>query len=285
MSKHLSENIIVEKLLEKCDIEQNPNYGEVYKLDFVISKFNLIDKMIPLGVQVTLNEDDDERQRSFLRERLTQTLVDRSIYVKVSPQVNLNTYGVELIYSAIVAFAFQKDMRRFNVMGVKINADITYEFFMLGSERRFEHMRGETVAASREAASSSSGETDARDEGADLDGNVTYREGRKGKIIRYFPSKGFGFVQEDDRDFFFHISDVEDEDLRDRILPAVEIDFEENRMKTPIDVVFSDVGYTRPGADKPTARALIRPFLAKEIITDDIDSDEDEPSPGNELPS
>ncbi|MEO0142069.1 MAG: helix-turn-helix domain-containing protein, partial [candidate division WOR-3 bacterium] len=64
-----------------------------------------------------------EEKIAFLKERSKGTLVDKSIYVKIMPWVDLENWGAELVCSALKAFAFQASLRDVRVIGVKINGD------------------------------------------------------------------------------------------------------------------------------------------------------------------
>ncbi len=256
MRGQLTEELVIAKIQQKCDIKRDPKYDHTYKLDFIIDRFQQIDKLLPIGVQVTINPDDAYKQKVFLAERNKRTLVDRSIYIKVDPGVDIDSYGAELIYQSIVAFAFQRDMLKHNVIGVRINPDVSYEFFPL-------------VEASAR-----------RGNGAPL------ASGLLGRITKYFPNNGFGFIASDEGDFFFHISDVLEENLKTEVLPNAEIESE--GLKHPIAVTFNDVGVTRDGADKPTAKGIKRvsPEEAPSLFEGlpQVDIEEDEASgPGNSL--
>ena len=253
MRGQLTEDLVIAKIQQKCDIKRDPKYDHVYKLDFIIDRFQQIDKLLPIGVQVTINPDDAHKQQVFLAERNKRTLVDRSIYIRVDPGVDIDSYGAELIYQSIVAFAFQRDMQKLNVVGVKINQDVSYEFFTLGEAP----VRRSTGAARA--------------------------TGLIGRILKYFPNNGFGFISGEAGDFFFHISDVLDEHLKTVILPNAEIESE--GLKHPIAVSFNDVGVTRDGADKPTAKGIKRvsPEEAPSLFEGLPQVDEEEFEPGNTL--
>lgn len=255
MRGQLTEDLVIAKIQQKCDIKRDPKYDHTYKLDFIIDRFQQIDKLLPIGVQVTINPDDAYKQKVFLAERQKRTLVDRSIYIKVDPAVDIDSYGAELIYQSIVAFSFQRDMQKLNVIGVRINPDVSYEFFQLAQPTGIRRGNGEPNAT-----------------------------GLMGRIIKYFPNNGFGFIASDDGDFFFHISDVLDEHLKTVLLPNAEIESE--GLKHPVGVTFNDVGVTRDGADKPTAKGIKRvsPEEAPQLYEGlpQIDDDE-EVEPGNAL--
>jgi cold shock CspA family protein len=225
-----SEEYVITRLKQICDLDRQEKYDHQYKLDFIITKFHGIDKLFPLGVQITTNSDDMAKQQRFLMERRKRTLVDRSLYVQINPKVDLETFGVSLIYHAMIAFAFEKTHQDKFILGVKINPDVTFEFFELGT-----------------------GESGARPRGPISD------EVLEGRIVKYYPKNGYGFISTEDRgDFFFHISDVLDRDLRETFLPNVEIEYEANQIKTPVAVTFNDGGLTRADATSPTARNIRR---------------------------
>jgi cold shock CspA family protein len=195
MRGQLTEDLIIAKIQQKCDIKRDPKYDHTYKLDFIIDRFREIDKLLPIGVQVTINPDDAHKQRVFLTERRKRTLVDRSIYIKVDPEVDVDSYGAALIYQAIIGFAFQRDLQKYNVLGVKIKPDVSYEFFFLASGDQKSYNTTQTIPL-------------------------------EGRIMKYFPNHGYGFITSDRGDFFFHISDVLDEDLKTVVLPNAEIESE-----------------------------------------------------------
>ncbi len=216
MNGFYSENLIIAKLEQKCDLKRDAVYDHQYKLDFIVDRFKNIDKLIHIGVQVTTNPNDPAKQREFVRERKKKTLVDRSLYVKVAPGVDIDHWGAELIYNAIVSFSFQEDLKQKYVLGVMINPDVTYEFFEL---------------------------EDADDPVAKEKNGFLH-----GTIAKYVKEKGFGFIEAEGGRWFFHINDVEDENLKDNFLPNAEVEPETKKVIRPIYVDFQDGGRTRPEA-------------------------------------
>jgi len=221
MNGFLSEDRIKAKLAKNCDIKEDPIYDHRYKLDFIIDRFKDIDKLVHIGVQVTTNPNDSQKQSEFVRERRKRTLVDRSVYVKIHPEVDIDHWGAELVYNAITAFAFQKDLRQKDVIGVKINPDVTYEFFEVGALE----------------------ETSERQVGRLL----------KGRIYKYNKSRGYGFIESEGQKWFFHFSSIKDDELRENILPLVDTELDTNNLERPIPVEFEDGGFTREDAPAPSA--------------------------------
>jgi hypothetical protein len=226
MKGTLNEDLIVAKIEKKCDIKTNPTYDHQYKLDFIVDRFKSIDKLIPIGVQVTIRLNNTTKQKIFLTERKKKTLVDKSIYIEVHPDVDITNWGSELIYNALVSFVFQKKLVKEDIVGLRINPDTTYEFFNIE----------ENIKSARKSTQKSTGKI------------------LKGKIVRYFPDKGYGFIETKDTSrWFFHISKVSDNRLTDSFLPNAQINQDDNTLIKPIYVEFEDNGHTRGQDDSPEA--------------------------------
>ena len=246
MNGFLSENLIKAKLAQSCDIKEDPVYDHRYKLDFIVDRFKDIDKLVHIGVQVTINPNDSAKQAEFLRERKKRTLVDRSVYVKVHPEADIDHWGAELIYNAITAFAFQKDLREKDVIGVRINQDVTYEFFEVAASAVASPSIGLGSPSSAEPA------------GVPKVGQLL-----RGRIYRYNKSRGYGFIEsEEGKRWFFHFSAITDNDLRENILPNAPADLDTNNLEKTIPVEFEDGGFTRGDAPAPSA-LNIRPIEAE----------------------
>ncbi len=146
-------------------------------------------------------------------------LVDRSIYVEVHPDVDINNWSAELIYNAIVTFTFGKKLREKDILGVRINPDVTYEFF-------------------------------------DIEDSLSQGRGTlRGKIYRYFPDKKYGFIETEGMgQWYFNIDGIKDTKLIESFLPKAKLDTENNRLLRPIFVDFEDAGYK--GSESGSPRAL-----------------------------
>lgn len=207
MSGKVSEHLIAAKIEQKCDIKRDPIYDHVYKLDFIVDRFKSIAKLIPVGVQVTTRMSDLIKLKKFYDQRIKKTMVDRSVYIEVNPDVDIDAWGSELIYNALVAFVFQKNLNLGDIVGIRINPDISYEFFNIP----------ETLTSSISNSLS------------------------PGKIVFYRADKGYGFIARDNEQWFFHISAVTDPQLRDEVLPGLPVEANGSVIE-PVEVYFDDCG-------------------------------------------
>jgi len=228
MKGQLNEDLIAAKIEQKCDIKRSPTYDHQYKLDFIVDRFKNIDKLIPIGVQVTLKQNDLSKQEQFLSERKKKTLVDKSIYIEVHPDVDIYNWGSELIYNALVSFVFQKNLGIGDIVGLRINQNITYEFFNIE----------ENVESARAKVSKPSGQI------------------LKGQIFRYNPDKGFGFIEgKNSQKWFFHITKVIDDQF-DKFIGNAEYK-QNDLLSKPIYVDFENAGVTKQGGDNlPEAKNI-----------------------------
>ncbi len=217
----LSEDLIIARIEQKCDIKRDPTYDHVYKLDFIVDHFKSIAKLIPIGVQITTKVNDVLKLRRFLEERKKKTLVDKSIYIEVHPNVDINAWGSELVYNALVCFAFQRGIVKDEIGGVRINQDISYEFFDI--EETIYNMRNPSEEK-----------------------NIT------GQIVKYYPAKGYGKIRSGESEWFFHIYNVTDDRLKNKFIPNIQVDSECN-VTRPIYVDFEDGGQQRKDARLPVA--------------------------------
>lgn len=217
----LSENLIIAKIEQKCDIKRDPTFDHVYKLDFIVDRFKSIAKLIPIGVQVTTKINDSVKLRGFLNERQKKTLLDKSIYVEVHPDVDIDSWGSELIYNALVAFAFQRGGISSEIRGVRINPDVSYEFF-------------EIEEVLKSAQTVPEGDT------------VT------GEIVKYFEKRGFGIIKTADGEWFLHINNITDDRLKNNFMPNIQVDADCN-VTRPIYVDFENGGFQRQNAKLPMA--------------------------------
>ncbi len=214
----LTEDVIVARIEQKCDIKRDPTYDHQYKLDFIVDRFKSIAKLIPIGVQITTRLNDVPKQRVFLLERRKKTLVDRSIYVEVHPDVDINNWGAELIYNALVSFTFKNSLKKIDVSGVRINADITYDFFSLEDSIRQTH------------------------------------SAIHGKIFKYFPERKYGFIETKDKgQWYFNNDGITDSNLIENFLPNIQLNSDNNRLVRAIFVDFDDAGYESNDKSVPKA--------------------------------
>lgn len=169
-------------------IDYDPVYGELYKLDFVVNRFEGIHALVNLGVAVTFRPEAYDAQEDFL-EAAKKGLVHKSIYCEFNRK-NLERGALQVAHSAFLAFLFDQRYRDFRAVGLRIFDDCTFHFFSL--EENIRRLRRERHEDTNE-----------------------YEQELLGNIIAYFTDKGFGFIEDSEaQKFFFHIANVVDDDLR-----------------------------------------------------------------------
>ena len=169
-------------------VDYDPVYSDLYKLDFVINRFEGIHALVNLGVKVTFKTEDYTAQEEFL-DAAKKGLVHKSVFAEFNRK-NLRRGALEVVHAALLAFLFDQRYRDFRAVGLRIFEDCTFHFFSLEENiRRLRRDRHE-------------------------DSNA-YDEEFGGDIIAYFTDKGFGFIEDPEaQKFFFHIANVVDDDLR-----------------------------------------------------------------------
>jgi cold shock CspA family protein len=169
-------------------VDYDPVYADLYRLDFVINRFDGIHALVNLGVRVTFATEDYAEQERFL-EASKKGVVHKSIYMELARK-NIQHGALEIARAAMLAFLFDQRYRDFRAVGLRIFEDCTFHFFSL--EENIRRLRREQHETSNE-----------------------YDRELNGDIIAYFTDKGFGFIEDDEaQKFFFHIANVVDDDLR-----------------------------------------------------------------------
>jgi hypothetical protein len=64
-----------------CDIAYDPNMDHQYKIDFTITRFRDTFFTNPIGIQVTLKDDDVRKQSEFLRIHRQGRVVPKSVFL------------------------------------------------------------------------------------------------------------------------------------------------------------------------------------------------------------
>jgi len=169
-------------------IDYDPVYADLYRLDFVINRFEGIHALVNLGVRTTLSTEAFSEQERFL-EASKKGVVHKSIYVEFNRK-NVKNGAIEVARAAFMAFLFDQRYRDFRAVGLRIFDDCTFHFFSL--EENIRRLRREQHETANE-----------------------YDQEIRGDIIAYFTDKGFGFIEDEEaQKFFFHIANVVDDDLR-----------------------------------------------------------------------
>jgi len=209
-----------------CLIESKEKYDHEFKLDFMLYRLAGFEKPLPIsvGVQVTSAADDLEKQREFLEVQRRLRPVQKSVYLTLDSQIDVEGGGEYAAFVALGSAIFDRVNRDKRVIGIRVYRDFSFEMFDLE----------ENVRAGRFLRS-------------DADGQQTWVEGR----VNYYkrPEK-FGFIGWDGApDFWFGRDNVEDPELLE-ILDNPEVYIS----GTPI--VFQNAGITRGGEKRPTAMRI-----------------------------
>ena len=233
------EDMIKVKIKRKALIEESAELDHVHKLDFVLNKFNEIEKFVAIGVQITTKMSDLNKMKEFINARKSSRVVDRALYIEIDPDLGKKPSGAELAYNALVCFAFQKGASLRDISGVRISNDLTYEFFNIEDKINnvLEKMNQINSVAKPE--------------------NTSESNQMMANLLRYVPEKGIGYLVYGIKRWFFHISDVEDTTLSDLIKSARIGD--KNLVEDEISIVFEDAGIKKSGVKYPQAIKLKLP--------------------------
>ena len=206
-----------------CLIESKEKYDHEFKIDFMLYRLAGFEKPLPIsvGVQVTTAADDLDKQREFLEGQRRLRPVQKSIYLILDSQVDVEGGGEYAAFVALGSCIFDRANREKRIIGVKINRDFSFEMFDLDG-----NLRGAQVPR------------------VDPERLEVWIEGR----INYYkrPEK-FGFIGWDgEPDFWFGRDSVQDPELLG-VLDNPDFAIS----GTPI--VFQSAGITRDGEKRPTA--------------------------------
>ncbi|MDA8157494.1 MAG: hypothetical protein M0Z52_13750 [Actinomycetota bacterium] len=247
----LWEELIIAKMAQKCDIKRDPNIDSVYKLDFVIDRFKDVARSMHIGVQVTTRLDDIGKQREFINAKGRALYVPRSVYLEIEPDVDVSTFGAELSYIAIAAFAFGLERKGADLVGIRIKGDCSYAYFEVGKSTRAAQFPRKGYEAGGAA-------------------NQERPERLEGTLFKYVSDRGFGFIKTGQKeDFFFHISDLE-EALKQTV---VSTPMSGSYLQSPVTVSF------QPGAPKNENTAPV----AQDIRAAKVDGSTRELDNGNDF--
>lgn len=209
-----------------CDIAYDSNMDHQYKIDFTITRFRDTFFTSPIGVQVTLKDDDVRKQGEFLRIHRTGRVVPKAVFLEIAPSADLDS-AATVAYIALGNLTFSKRLQAqdIKVVGVRIESD-SYEFFKL--EENAQTIR--TDALNRES---------------------TRPDNRlSGEVVWYNAERGYGSIYCPDRgeEFYVHIYKA-DPHLKNTLQAITMTGF----CNPPIPVTFADGGY-REGHSKPQAQ-------------------------------
>ncbi len=184
---------VLERYLEEAGarVERDEEFQERYNLDFSVTRLDEVYAHVNLGVHVTTSLDDHERIETFAQVA-RRGIVLKALYIEVGSET-VDSGALLVAFGACLSFLFDRRYQQVKAMGMRIYEDCSFNFFEL--DEALDRLGRVT-------------EDDDLDIGASMDG----------RIIAYFTDKGYGFIQtEDERKFFFHIANIVDDELRQRL--------------------------------------------------------------------
>lgn len=225
----LRENDLEQRLLNNleslCTIHTDEDLDHRYKIDFVITRFKDIKKFPEqIGVQLTARLGDVGKQRIFLDvSRRYPEMIPRRVYLELDAQAD-SVSAAAVAYVALVAFVFDRKHDDVPLTGIRIQRDLTYEFFDLEQNIA-------TLTAMPPATASVKG-PDA------LEGTLTT-----------FRTGGFGFIDtlQPRNRFYFHVLGSRPPQEFAEWLQATLAASGGTNLTLSISVAFRDGGERRPG--------------------------------------
>ncbi len=255
-----------------CRIQRDPRLDHKHKLDFVITNYIDNPNFYSLGVQITTKLDLLDKQEEFLRANHSSRVTTKALYLELSDKLDLDDGGALAVLSVILEFQFNRSYASVKISAGRIYEDMTYQFYDLPARvkqlrERFEEQQWrEGVSATpfspRDKFSPSSPANPMPASAATPSGPAapaspgpvlaSRLEEFEGLVDSYVRQGGHGIIQGAGEDrYFFHISHVADEDLREQ-LNALPYSTSPARLNVAVD--FHNAGFTKPGARYPEAR-------------------------------
>jgi hypothetical protein len=172
-------------------------------------------------VQVTADVDDLDKQREFLDVQRRLRPVQKSVYLALDSQLDVEGGGEYAVFVALGSCIFDRANRDKRVIGVRILRDFSFEMFDIEENCRV-----------------------SRSFRLDSDGQQLWLDGR---VNYYKRPERFGFIGWDGApDFWFSRDHVEDSEL-------LEIIDNPDIYVSGTSIVFHNGGITREGEKRPTA--------------------------------
>lgn len=249
-----------------CRIQRDPRLDHKHKLDFVITNYIDNPNFYSMGVQITTKLDVLEKQEEFLRANQASRVTTKALYLELTDRIDLDDGGALAVLSAILEFQFNRSFANVKLTAARVYDDLTYQFYDLPARvkqlrERAEEQQWKSELAGNSisprdkflpgglAASESGGTTPSNSPGPPRSAADC-----TGLIDSYVRQGGHGIIQgEGENRFFFHISHVQDDDLRDQLnaLP-----YSTAPARLAVGVAFINAGFTKPGARYPEAREV-----------------------------
>jgi hypothetical protein len=224
-----------------CTLQSSPILDHRHKLDFVVTQFPETQKFHNIGVQVTERVNSCEKLQEFHQTHSNDKRVtERAVYIELSPGLDLESGGSLAVFNALTCVAFNKQYADRKIIGVTIDNDLTYSFFVV-EERTTELIlaaekaaRGPAVPVTKQLTSTLQ----------------TAMSGQLAKVAGYVHAfsraKNIGFITAaNESTYFFSRNAVIDDrlDIRLNSLP-----YSEKPLPTQLPVRFADLGRQRGDA-------------------------------------
>ena len=216
------------QFMEYCEkkgfrVEEYDDYYENYGIDFVLTRMEGVHAALSLGVRFSRFRDK-EAQRNIV-QAVDQGVVQKALYIEAHPEVGMAAFPIA--QAMCVTYLFDARYSASKALSIRFRRDKRFT----SVELRNGHRR--TNGVPRSHRSSKKPRIYARDV--------------EGLITTYVVNRGFGFIESGGQSFFFHIANVEEETLKDRLTRFSEDD--------KIPVVFDNAGIT-PGKKYPKALSV-----------------------------
>ena len=252
-----------------CRIQRDQRLDHKHKLDFVITNYIDNPNFYSLGVQITTKLDTFDKQEEFLRANQSSRVTTKALYLELSDKVDLDDGGALGVLAAILEFQFNRSYANIKIAAARIYDDLTYQFYDLMArvkqlrERVEEQQWRLEVTTSqillREKSANGSAAPALSVVGSPgtpsaVHVTASQREHLPGTIDSYVRQGGHGIIQgEGDARYFFHISHVSDDALREQLNA---IPYSTNPARLYVGGEFWNAGFTKPGARYPEAHNI-----------------------------
>lgn len=225
-----------------CTIQKDQTLDHQHKLDVVVIRFPDNPAFYSLGIQITTNLDEVEKQDEFARINTNSRVTQKSLYLELSPKVDLEAGGGLAVLATLMEFQFNRAYANERLGAVRIYDDLTYQFYDLPArvrqlrQKALEQTRATQVPGAPRAAA----------------GNGHDGTSITGILHTYLPHKRCGFIEaEPEGTFYLYIDSVVDPALRGE-LESLPDTGAPTHIEIPIH--FVNAGKTRDDARYPEAK-------------------------------
>lgn len=218
----------VVQFMEFCEkkgfrVEEFDDYYDNYGIDFVLTRMEGVHAALSLGVRFSRFRDK-EAQRN-IAQAVDQGVVQKALYIEAHPEVGMAAFPIA--QAMCVAYLFDARYSASKALSIRFRRDKSFTSVELRNGQR----RAPGAPQRRRATKKPR----------------IYARNVEGVITTYVVNRGFGFIESGGQSFFFHIANVEEEMLKDRLTRFSEDD--------KIPVVFDNAGIT-PGKKYPKALSV-----------------------------